>query len=275
MQTQSASIRLCVGSILLFLFLFAVPFTGVANGVGENPKKTPLVRCENGFLSMDAEAVPLQELLGRLSRACGIRFVHTGVAGMDRQITVRFRHLSVKEGIEKLLRGFDYVLFYEGPSSRIAKAIIWPKEQGTGGAQEGMGMEEAPGAGEETNVIEDPSGTNNNQEIPPEEKPGGAGSDETSLQSRGPAIASNASRREDKSSQIAAVEVLSQLKGSNRMNQLRKAASHQDPQVRMAAIGAMGSVDEGWAESLLENAATSDPDEAIRERAREALESRQ
>jgi hypothetical protein len=59
------------------------------------------------------------------------------------------------------------------------------------------------------------------------------------------------------------------------MNQLRKAATHQDPQVRMAAIEAVGSVDEGWAENLLENAVSSDPDEAIRERARVVLESRQ
>ncbi len=272
MQARSKSVRFCIGFILLSLSLSAIPFTGEANGVAADPQKMPLVRCEKGFLSVEAEGVPLQDLLGRLSRVCGIRFVHKGVEGMNRQISVRFRHLPVKEGIERLLRGFDYVLFYEGPSSRIAKAIIWPKEQGTSGTQEGTG--EAPGAGEESNVIEDPSGMDNIPDIPPE-RPTGTGGDDTSLQSRGPSMASNASRPEGRRSQIAAVEALSQLKGSSRMNQLRKAATHQDPQVRMAAIEAIGSVDEGWAENLLEDAASSDLDEAIRERAREVLESRQ
>jgi hypothetical protein len=238
----------------------------------------PRIRFAHGLISVDVENVPLRSLLGEVSRVSGVSIAYIGSERVDPKVSARFQDLPLEEGIKRLLRDSDYLLIYEPSPPRLVKAIVRLKDNSksvTPSATQEKASEKAALGPDGTAQLVDPSAMGEKAESRFIELRA-LGQEERSVE-RPEALeilTEAAFDTGEANLRIAAMEVLSQrqLQDPKAADVLIQAATHEEARVRMTAIEALGSIKEGWAIGLLEQAANADPEEAIRERARELLE---
>jgi hypothetical protein len=82
---------------------------------------------ENDTLSADIEAASLRSILNKVKEKRGIGY-QTWFGGdqtLNEKVSVRFRRLSVKEGLERILSNVNYSLVLEGSS--VSSVMLFGK----------------------------------------------------------------------------------------------------------------------------------------------------
>lgn len=77
------------------------------------------------LLSVSARAVPLRALLSEVARLAG--FEVTGLAAMDRMVSVEFKSLPLDRALRRLLSGESFVFVYsqlEGSATKLIRVIL-------------------------------------------------------------------------------------------------------------------------------------------------------
>ena len=89
------------------------------------------VRVEDGLLTVDADAVPLAEVVGAIGRQAG--FETTLIGDVSAPVTVSLAKVPLAEGLERLLADTDRILIHAAPASyatrpRIAQLWLYGPE---------------------------------------------------------------------------------------------------------------------------------------------------
>ena len=77
--------------------------------------------------SLDIAKVPLKTVLTNIKEEKGIWFKVTQ-SSAEKTISIRFKGLSIKEGIERILRNFNYSLHFDQNGKLLGATIIGMKE---------------------------------------------------------------------------------------------------------------------------------------------------
>lgn len=107
----------------------------------QNPGSRLKMKWESGKLSLDAEAVPLSEVLLGVSRATGIEI--TGAKGLNHLVTVHLAGVELSQALRELLLHIDYAILMDRQSStspQRTRLIIFgkslPRSSSTGSVAE-------------------------------------------------------------------------------------------------------------------------------------------
>lgn len=77
--------------------------------------------------SLDIAKVPLKTVLTKIKEEKGIWFKVTQ-SSAEETISIRFRDLSIREGIERILRNFNYSLHFDQNGKLLGATILGMKE---------------------------------------------------------------------------------------------------------------------------------------------------
>jgi hypothetical protein len=77
--------------------------------------------------SMIIEKAPLKTVLTKIKEEKGIWFKVTQLSA-EEMISIRFSDLSIREGMERILRGFNYSLHYDQDGKLLGVTILGMKE---------------------------------------------------------------------------------------------------------------------------------------------------
>ena len=83
------------------------------------------VQLQEGLLTVSVEQLPLEEVLGELTRQADIQVIvleHTTVGRVN--ISTQFWNVPVEEGLDRLLRGWNYGLGRDPATGRIATVYL-------------------------------------------------------------------------------------------------------------------------------------------------------
>jgi type II secretory pathway component GspD/PulD (secretin) len=133
-------------ALAIFAFMLAVENAPESN-IDVNPKLA--VEFQNERLSVHAEEVPLQEILGEIGEKSGINFVLRDEKAAANVITLDLKDLAPARALEEILRGLNFAYFYSG--TRLARVVILPQGVGmigSGGRAPSLGgsRDRLPGA---------------------------------------------------------------------------------------------------------------------------------
>lgn len=146
-------------ALRVWVFTFFVVIVGQALAAKELAPATKgtrvgsqamLIHVDHGRLTVKLQEVPLERVLKEIERRAAIEISIRGVLTED--ISMEFQNLPLEEGLQRLLRGYGWMLFYAGSASQsggsLERVIVVPAgEGGRLGQREGV-----PGPGEETSV---------------------------------------------------------------------------------------------------------------------------
>lgn len=77
--------------------------------------------------SLDIEKVPLKTILTKIKNEKGIWF-KVSQSSAEETISMRFSDLSIREGIERILRNFNYSLHFDQNDKLLGATILGMKE---------------------------------------------------------------------------------------------------------------------------------------------------
>ena len=260
---------------LLTLALFALMLAAEndpESNVAVNPNLA--VEFRNERLSVHAEEVPLQELLAEIEEKCGINFVLRDEKAAGNVITVDLKDLAPARALEEILRGLNFAYFYSGP--RLARVMILPKGVGMAGPRGN-----APGVGGLRGRL--PEARKLPPKAPAIQKTPEQIKEESRVASKLEAIDDLEEKNDAKSSAAlaelladpsrevkdAALQALADREGANVTPLIRRGLNDRDPEFRIEVLEVLA--ERGDLDSLRK--AKSDPNEDVRERAADLLES--
>jgi len=108
----------CVISITLILFLTVCSASGGIN--------TSSLNYKNNLLSVNIQNQQLDDVLGQVTKATGVKFMFTKQKFED-SIQIEFKSLPVEKAIQRILNRFNYALIYT-PAGKVSKVLIIENE---------------------------------------------------------------------------------------------------------------------------------------------------
>lgn len=93
-----------------------------ASACADAVTRPPKIVWHQQRLGVDADQVPLGELLTTVARRTGLEV--RGLALLEGTASVRFSNRTLREGLEALLRSFDYAMLEEQPSGDGGRRIV-------------------------------------------------------------------------------------------------------------------------------------------------------
>jgi len=111
----------CVISITLILFLTVCSASGGIN--------TSSLNYKNNLLSVNIQNQQLDDVLGQVTKATGVKFMFTKQKFED-SIQIEFKSLPVEKAIQRILNRFNYALIYT-PAGKVSKVLIIGKRNGS------------------------------------------------------------------------------------------------------------------------------------------------
>ena len=252
----------------LFAFMLAAE-NDPESDIAVNPKLT--VEFQNERLSVHAEEVPLQEILGEIGEKSGINFILRDEKAAANLITLDLKDLAPARALEAILRGLNFAYFYSG--ARLAQVIVLPKGVGITGPR---GI--APGLRGQV-----PGQRNPPPKAPAIQKTPAQIKEESRVTSKLDAIDDLEDKNDPKSNSAladmfsdpsgevkeAALQALADKEGTNVTQLIQRGLNDRDPEFRIEVLEVLA--DRGDLDSLRK--AKSDPDKDVRERAADLLES--
>lgn len=106
--------------VLLFLLLLPTEMFG---DIGQLEVDFSGERC-----SLDIAKMPLKTVLTKINDEEGIWFKVTQ-SSAEETVSIRFRDLSIREGMERILRNFNYSLHYDQNGKLLGATILGMKER--------------------------------------------------------------------------------------------------------------------------------------------------
>jgi len=260
---------------LLALALFALMLAAEndpESNIAVNPKLA--VEFQNERLSVHAEEVPLRDLLAEIEEKCGINFILRDEKAAANLITLDLKDLAPARALEEILRGLNFAFFYSG--ARLARVVVLPQGvgmAGPGGRAPGLGGLRGwlPGAG---NLAPKAPAIQKSPEQIKEESRVAAkieAIDDLEDKNDPKSIAALADMLSDPSREVkdAALEALADKAGATVTQLIRRGLNDRDPEFRIEVLEVLAN--RADLESLRK--AKSDPNQDVRERAVELLES--
>jgi hypothetical protein len=114
-------------------------FAGISLAAEKNAQRSENfagIDYRNGLLRVSVENQKFHKVMDEVSKKTGIKIVINDTT--DQELTIDFNYLPLEKGLKRLLKGSNYVLFYQseesvdfGQSSRLVKVLIFP-ESGRG-----------------------------------------------------------------------------------------------------------------------------------------------
>jgi HEAT repeats len=124
----------CSGYVRAATFgIAALVFVAAFASAAAAPDDRLRVRVEDGLLTVDADAVPLAEVVEAIGRQAG--FETTLIGDVSALVTVSLAKMPLAEGLERLLGDTDRILIYAAPQAdaigpRIAQLWLYGPENG-------------------------------------------------------------------------------------------------------------------------------------------------
>jgi hypothetical protein len=258
-------------ALAFFAFMLAAESDPESN-IDVNPKLA--VEFQNERLGVHAEEVPLRELLTEIEEKCGINFILRDENAAAILITLDLKDLAPAQALEEILRGLNFAYIYSG--ARLSRVVVLPKGIGIAGPHGNApslgGLRgQFPGAG---NLVSKP---------PPIQKSPEQIKEASRIASKLDAIDNLEDKNDPKSNSAladmfsdpsrevkdAALEALADKEGTNVTQLIQRGLNDRDPEFRIEVLEVLA--DRGDLESLRK--AKSDPNQDVRERAADLLES--
>jgi hypothetical protein len=120
---------------IFIIFFFSVPvFSTGASGDNKTAKPSPVIHVNDNLLTVKVKDMPLKKVLIEIANKTFIKIV-TAVPVED-HIGTEFSHFPIVKGLERLLRGYNYVFIHnpenlKGDEHEIRKIIITSREGGS------------------------------------------------------------------------------------------------------------------------------------------------
>jgi hypothetical protein len=212
--------------IHIILFLFIPVLSTGASGNNKTVEASPVIQIKDNLLTVKVKDMPLKRVLIEIAKQIPTKIV-TAVPVEDR-IGTEFSRFPIVKGLERLLRGYNYVFIHNpekstGDEHEIRKIIITSREGGSRHRR----MEPVIAYTEK----------------PPIEYPG--------------------KEQYDKDIMISEANAQGGIGSEIALDPLRDALQDADTGVRLSAVGALGVIGGDMAIQALEKALT-DNDEAVR-----------
>jgi HEAT repeat protein len=270
-------------------FVFAlVSFCISCNAFTQAPTR---VEWRQGLLTVDAEAVPLSEVLHEVSTQTGIEF--SGLDNLQKQISVHFFNVPLGAGLQMLLVPVDYRIFGDPCCPRTMRVVVFerralPTRIHSVGEPTKLGDKGLAGA--------DASGAQGNEEVPqkedenfPTDNSTGVGEhdDQTTVEQTDNAVTNLQAIDPDDPANLpvfrqalsdkvpivkeAAIRALAGHGGPAALDLLRDAFHNSDPAVKLMVIENIVSIPEAF--SFLREG-SQDADASVREAAQHWLDLR-
>ena len=123
------------GLLLGAAFLCAMYATAAAQSAApesaeENPAASPSVQFDNGLVTLEAEGVPLEDLLDALARAADFRLVKVG--DLSAPVTRSMHGVALDSAVRRLLGNHTVVMIYasgSGGQRRLAELRIYADDR--------------------------------------------------------------------------------------------------------------------------------------------------
>ena len=133
--SNTSILKICyrILTFIFFFFLFHL-LIGInflfADGLISNNYQ---ISFENNLLSLSAKKADLKNILNDISkiRDISIRFPPS----LDKKITLKIKEISIREGLERLLKDFNYSIIYSGPKKQAAISDVFVFKQNKKSAQ--------------------------------------------------------------------------------------------------------------------------------------------
>jgi hypothetical protein len=122
--------------VILFFFLLCsiFPFYDASAEFKEtiHDKGLSGVDFQNSLLKISVEKKPFHEIINTISQKTGIKFITSNIS--DKEITISFDYLPLEKGLQNLLAGRSYILFYQSQETplpaKLTKVLILPNSEG-------------------------------------------------------------------------------------------------------------------------------------------------
>ena len=259
---------------ILVAFLTFMVVAGVKSASASSPANTPLVRFENGRMSVKARDVPLKNLLGEIQEKSGIVIELKDPTAAERRSFIDFKNLLPALAFRTILRGLNFAFFYS--EKRLARVLILSSGNRIAKSKSGLMNpnrfgRQVPRAGHApTRSGAKPKLTGKNSKDSHIAAQLDAieamqdSDDPKSIAALGDALAD-----QDLEVKEAALQVLADKKGAKVTQMLRRGLSDADPEFRIEVLEALA--DRGDQDSLRK--ALADPNQDVRDTAADLLES--
>jgi HEAT repeat protein len=109
---------------MLLVLIAALTLIAAAEGATSLSESTPMVRFENGRLSVKAGDAPLKDLLSEIQIKSRIIIELKDSKAAAKPSSVEFKHLSPTLAFQTILRDVNFAFFYSG--NRLARVLILP-----------------------------------------------------------------------------------------------------------------------------------------------------
>lgn len=86
---------------------------------------------QDGLLSVDIQAIPLEQVLKAISEEADIEVLLSGPA--EEEISLQFTQLHLDKGLERILKGRDYAFYYRGKERSLRTVHVYFRKDGETG----------------------------------------------------------------------------------------------------------------------------------------------
>ena len=128
-------VKVRVGILLLLSLLLPLPLgsqdapSGTVSGEAGLPEGLSF-QFKEGFLSVDIEEVPLDQVLRAIAEEAGIRLVFYGRP--QEEISVTFTDVPLDRGLERVLKGRGFIFLYRGTGNRLEAIEVFSPKKAVG-----------------------------------------------------------------------------------------------------------------------------------------------
>jgi hypothetical protein len=254
----------------LVVFLASLMFVASADAAAKSlPESKPLVGFENGRLSVQAGDVPLKDLLSEIQAKSGIMIDLKDSKAAAKRSSVDFKNLPPARAFREILKDLNFAFFYSG--NRLSRVLILPPGGQTPAAKSGLMNPNRVGPRAQNAPVK-PGPT---PKLPGDKRKDGDvtakleaieamedSDDPKSIAALGEALT-------DKNREVkeAAFQALTDKKGANVTEMLRRGLNDADPEFRIEVLEALA--ERGDLDSLRK--ALADRNQDVRETAADLL----
>jgi hypothetical protein len=116
--------------ILLFSFLLVLCFTPILNAAN-TPGLNVSYESKKDLLTVDANGVPLTQILARIAEQSGIEIMID--PSVEKEISIYLPAQPLEKALKQLARGLNYAMHYDKATSRLVAMKIVPQGKLTSG----------------------------------------------------------------------------------------------------------------------------------------------